>query len=374
MVCPTVSARLQDLMQVNEVQDWQHSWWEIAKQEGGVVWDRLLRVWAKHQRQRLYQLTWQQKHHPAAMAAKQKAAEDRAFRFTGGTPVGGGRATSTSGPAARNQALQPTHAQASAAQRIVAPPAALPPDAQEDQGAAVRRKQICKRSDDWDPSAVRLAYQRRFPLRQMSITDLTTSHVFPSGAECGRHSLAQESQELRSQGQAGQLPFQAIKRAFQRNSGDNGSEDKFERLLRFSFYQATALDHLQNGAVIVFVLFAEALQKGMSAGYLVGHPSRNVTFLTSLEGIRMLPFAKDPTVASALDTLEGFDVDEVLRLSIGNFAPRHATPKQGEVEGARCDSIGLDYSRITGKFPGYLSPSAGLKFADVPNGLAAISK
>ena len=78
-------------MQVNEVQDWQHSWWEIAKQEGGVVWDRLLRVWAKHQRQRLYQLTWQQKHHPAAMAAKQKAAEDRAFRFTGGTPVGGGR-------------------------------------------------------------------------------------------------------------------------------------------------------------------------------------------------------------------------------------------------------------------------------------------
>ena len=34
----------------------------------------------------------------------------------------------------------------------------------------------------------------------------------------------------------------------------------------------------------------------------------------------------------------------------------------------------LNRSRITGKFPGYLSPSAGLKFADVPNGLAAISK
>merc|ERR1712228_1140689 len=29
---------------------------------------------------------------------------------------------------------------------------------------------------------------------------------------------------------------------------------------------------------------------------------------------------------------------------------------------------------ITGKFPGYLSPSSGLKFADIPNGLAAISK
>ena len=34
----------------------------------------------------------------------------------------------------------------------------------------------------------------------------------------------------------------------------------------------------------------------------------------------------------------------------------------------------MDTVRITGKFPGYLSPSAGLKFADVPNGLAAISK
>ena len=30
--------------------------------------------------------------------------------------------------------------------------------------------------------------------------------------------------------------------------------------------------------------------------------------------------------------------------------------------------------RITGKFPGYLSPSMDIKFADVPNGLAAISK
>ncbi|CAE7182827.1 FCPA, partial [Symbiodinium pilosum] len=40
------------------------------------------------------------------------------------------------------------------------------------------------------------------------------------------------------------------------------------------------------------------------------------------------------------------------------------------------DGIGFDRSvhSITGKFPGYLSPSAGLKFADIPNGLAAISK
>ena len=68
--------------------------------------------------------------------------------------------------------------------------------------------------------------------------------------------ILQKAQELRSQGQAGQLPSQASK--------------ALERLLRFSLYQATALDHLQNGAVIVFVLFAEALHKGMSAGYVVG--------------------------------------------------------------------------------------------------------
>eukprot|EP00439_Symbiodinium_sp_Y106_P009313 s91_g1.t1 len=55
-------------------------------------------------------------------------------------------------------ASRPFNAQASAAQQVVAPPAAAPAARPE------RRKPICKRSDDWDPSAVRLAYQRRFPL------------------------------------------------------------------------------------------------------------------------------------------------------------------------------------------------------------------
>merc|ERR1719450_1475669 len=36
--------------------------------------------------------------------------------------------------------------------------------------------------------------------------------------------------------------------------------------------------------------------------------------------------------------------------------------------------MGYITPEITGKLPGYLSPSAGLKFADIPNGLAAISK
>ena len=29
---------------------------------------------------------------------------------------------------------------------------------------------------------------------------------------------------------------------------------------------------------------------------------------------------------------------------------------------------------MAGKFPGYLAPSANLKFSDIPNGLAAVSK
>merc|ERR1711979_23221 len=37
-------------------------------------------------------------------------------------------------------------------------------------------------------------------------------------------------------------------------------------------------------------------------------------------------------------------------------------------------TMGYITPEITGKLPGYLSPSMGIKFADVPNGLAAISK
>merc|ERR1711879_514758 len=37
-------------------------------------------------------------------------------------------------------------------------------------------------------------------------------------------------------------------------------------------------------------------------------------------------------------------------------------------------TMGYITPEITGKLPGYLSPSAGLKFADIPNGLGAVSK
>ncbi|CAJ1407153.1 unnamed protein product [Effrenium voratum] len=46
--------------------------------------------------------------------------------------------------------------------------------------------------------------------------------------------------------------------------------------------------------------------------------------------------------------------------------------KHGRI--AMLATMGYITPEIAGKFPGYLSPSTGLKFADVPNGLAAISK
>merc|ERR1711988_114023 len=56
-----------------------------------------------------------------------------------------------------------------------------------------------------------------------------------------------------------------------------------------------------------------------------------------------------------------------------NFARRRQTElKHGRV--SMLATMGDITPEIAGKFPGYLSPSAGLRFADIPNGLAAISK
>ncbi|KAL9970055.1 hypothetical protein ACROYT_G022369 [Oculina patagonica] len=59
--------------------------------------------------------------------------------------------------------------------------------------------------------------------------------------------------------------------------------------------------------------------------------------------------------------------------SVEDFKRRRQTElKHGRI--SMLATMGYITPEITGKFPGYLSPSAGLKFADVPNGLAAISK
>jgi light-harvesting complex I chlorophyll a/b binding protein 1 len=59
--------------------------------------------------------------------------------------------------------------------------------------------------------------------------------------------------------------------------------------------------------------------------------------------------------------------------NVENFRRRRQTEtKHGRV--SMLATMGYITPELTGKLPGYLSPSAGLKFADVPNGLAAISK
>jgi len=58
---------------------------------------------------------------------------------------------------------------------------------------------------------------------------------------------------------------------------------------------------------------------------------------------------------------------------VDDFKRRRTTElKHGRVSMLAC--MGYMTPEITGKWPGYLSPSAGLKFEDIPNGLAAVSK
>merc|ERR1712157_539307 len=59
--------------------------------------------------------------------------------------------------------------------------------------------------------------------------------------------------------------------------------------------------------------------------------------------------------------------------NVENFKRRRQTEiKHGRI--AMLATMGYITPELTGKFPGYLSPSAELRFEDVPNGLAAISK
>jgi len=59
--------------------------------------------------------------------------------------------------------------------------------------------------------------------------------------------------------------------------------------------------------------------------------------------------------------------------SLENFARRRQTElKHGRI--SMLATMGYITPEITGKFSGFLSPSKGLKFDDIPNGLAAVSK
>ena len=168
--------------------------------------------------------------------------------------------------------------------------------------------------------------------------------AMPTAAE-----VRAKAEELRVKGQSGALPGQAAKKPFQRAGAAAGSEDRFEKLLRFSLYQATSLDRVLCASNIVFVLFSDQLQQGMEKqsllwdqskpeqpnageGKFVAHPlgdKRTLMFCTMIEALMGMPFAKAPEVHEALKTLEAMDVDVDLKVAVGAFAPRHSTPKQG---------------------------------------------
>merc|ERR1712076_172763 len=85
--------------------------------------------------------------------------------------------------------------------------------------------------------------------------------------------------------------------------------------------------------------------------------------------------------------LRAFEGELGVQAPVGFFDPLGFTKDGDEQSFKRRRSVEIKHGRIcmlatmgyitpeiTGKFPGFLSPSEGLKFADIPNGLAAISK
>merc|ERR1719266_1553392 len=85
--------------------------------------------------------------------------------------------------------------------------------------------------------------------------------------------------------------------------------------------------------------------------------------------------------------LRAFENELGVQAPVGFFDPIGFTKDGDEFSFKRRRSVEIKHGRIcmlatmgyitpeiTGKFPGFLSPSENLKFADIPNGLAAISK
>jgi len=91
--------------------------------------------------------------------------------------------------------------------------------------------------------------------------------------------------------------------------------------------------------------------------------------------------------SKAQTPLRAFESELGVQAPVGFWDPVGFTNDGDEASFKRRRSVEIKHGRIcmlatmgyitpeiTGKFPGYLSPSAGLKFEDIPNGLAAISK
>eukprot|EP00930_Biecheleria_cincta_P098679 TRINITY_DN9032_c0_g1_i1.p1 TRINITY_DN9032_c0_g1~~TRINITY_DN9032_c0_g1_i1.p1 ORF type:complete len:262 (-),score=36.54 TRINITY_DN9032_c0_g1_i1:601-1386(-) len=132
-------------------------------------------------------------------------------------------------------------------------------------------------------------------------------------------------------------------------AGARGDSSSFERLLRYSLYEANSKDSLLCGANIVFVVVADRLQNtleeaarlwdgakpeqpGAKEGRWVPHPlgERRAYLFGAMmqDGVGALGWAKQPEVKAALDYFDNMP-DQDSRLSVGDVAPRHKTPKPG---------------------------------------------
>ncbi|OLP79892.1 Fucoxanthin-chlorophyll a-c binding protein A, chloroplastic [Symbiodinium microadriaticum] len=187
---------LRELMLANDVDDWHQRWFSIAQQEGGSTWNSMINQWA--------------------MAAKQKATLDRAFKLTGGLQV--------------PQIVKLHMATCKAVGGQACPTGA--------EGACCEGSHFL----DWASYGSTSAYKKRYPVRQMSLT----------GVACSGNPRAEE---LRVKGQSGALPGQAAKKPFQRAG-------------------ATSLDRVLCAVNIVFVLFSDQLQQGMEKQSLLWDQSK----------------------------------------------------------------------------------------------------
>ncbi|KAL9139508.1 Light-harvesting complex, partial [Amphidinium carterae] len=120
---------------------------------------------------------------------------------------------------------------------------------------------------------------------------------------------------------------------------------------------------LANGRLAMMAIIGMFFQDGLTGSAWGDWASYTASPLRAFENERGV---QDPV--GFFDPL-GFTADG----SVENFKRRRQTEiKHGRV--AMLATMGYITPEITGKLPGYLSPSTGVKYDDIPNGLGAISK
>ena len=163
--------------------------------------------------------------------------------------------------------------------------------------------------------------------------------------------LLKKAEELRQSGSstpAGRASGPTAK--FTRTQVLAGQEGAFERLLRFSLYNQNSIENLQCGSNVVIILQNDSLNTAMQEqlkfyeearptvsqddgmkGVFKPHPlgERKVYLLVALlEALDKVGQLKNTKYLETFAKLASTDT-EVLDFSVGMFAPRFPTPKEG---------------------------------------------